>query len=139
MCPQVSNSLQSPEQEAALLLEAEGLLLLQRCLLPAPHAVLVPGEPQPHRHTPTLRTHPLAQRSRSEGQHHTQHNTCSLRCCKPRSVLCLRQIYQYQTVLVTAGAQTSSWMLTISTTSGMPDRPSPPPTGQAQTYGLCIQ
>lgn len=63
LSPQVSDSLQPPEQEAALLLKAEGLLLLQRRLLPAPHALLVPSLPPQHKHT--LRAHPLAQRSRS--------------------------------------------------------------------------
>ncbi|KAG7233148.1 hypothetical protein INR49_007114 [Caranx melampygus] len=38
----VSDSLQPPEQEAAFLLKAERLLLLQRRLLPAPHALMVP-------------------------------------------------------------------------------------------------
>ncbi len=47
-CLQVSDSLQSPEQEATLLSKAEGLLLLQCRLLPAPHALLVPRKPQQH-------------------------------------------------------------------------------------------
>lgn len=72
-CPQVSDSLQPPDQEAALLLKAEGLLLLQRCLIPAPHALLVPWEPGQHKCT--LRTpHPLAQRSRSVRPTHLQYN-----------------------------------------------------------------
>lgn len=65
LCFQVPDSMQPPKQEAALLLAAEGLLLLQRCLLPAPHALLVPWEPQPPQHTLTLGAHPLAQKSRS--------------------------------------------------------------------------
>lgn len=46
--PQVSDSLQPPEQEAAFLLKPERLLLLQRRLLPAPHALLVPRVPPKH-------------------------------------------------------------------------------------------
>ena len=54
LCPQVSDSLQPPEQEAASLLEAERLLLLQRRLLPAPHALLVPRLPPQHKHALAL-------------------------------------------------------------------------------------
>lgn len=65
VCLQVSDSLRPPEQEAALLLKAEGLLLLQCCLLPAPHAFMVPRQPQPHKHTQALWAHPLVRKSRS--------------------------------------------------------------------------
>ncbi|KAM9425693.1 LOW QUALITY PROTEIN: uncharacterized protein KZ484_012260 [Pholidichthys leucotaenia] len=57
---QVSDSLKPPEQEAVLLLNAEGLLLLQCLLFPAPPAFLVPRRSPQH----SVGAHPLAQRSR---------------------------------------------------------------------------
>ena len=104
VCPQVSDSLQPPKQEAALLSEADGLLLHQRRLLPAPLALLVPREPQQHQHT--LGAHPLAQRSRSEQLNMHKNQTLFNMCFTLTYILCLWQICQYQTVLVTVVVQT---------------------------------